>query len=119
MSNWVEISVGIFTVVYTSVNIVKGIWSFYDLRQKQLESIIADAVDFTWITYVKNMKKSGNWNDNCKDEATQICKKYINNRLTMGCCITNIRLERLINDRINLKKKNKYIKKNNHELMEL
>ena len=110
MNNWIEISVGIFTVVYTSVNIAQGICSFVEMRRKELDNVIADAVDFIWITHVKNKKKLDQWNDESKNETTEICKDYINSRLSFGCCVSTIRLERLINDRVNYKKQHKYIK---------
>ena len=111
MGDWVKISVGIFTVVYTGVNIVKAIWSLSDVRRKNLDSIIADGVDFTWVTYVKKIKRSGTWNDVRKNRAMEKCKNYINSRLSSRCCVSETRLERLIHDRINYKKKSKYIKK--------
>ena len=112
MSNWIEISVGIFTIMYTGVNIAKGLWSLCDTRKKELENTIADGVDYTWTTYIKELKKNNNWNNRTKEIALNKCIEYVKSRVNGGYCESNTRIERLIRDRVNYKKKNKYIKKN-------
>ena len=52
-----EISATVFSLVFTTVNIVQGIYTFHEMRRNKVHNLIAEAVDYTWSSYVKETRK--------------------------------------------------------------
>lgn len=101
------------SLISISYSVTQTYTIYSKIYKKNMDLInhhINDAVDFTYQTYIKQLKISNNWNEDTKIQAKDIAIEYFKNLNSSNFFyidINNIRISRLIEDRI------KYIKAEN------
>lgn len=95
-----NIILSISAAIFSMVNTYSAFNNYLINKDKYIKDIISDAVEYSYITYVKNIKNNyDNWTEEAKNKALEIAKDYFNNN-SIYKDLSEIRLQRLIKFRL-------------------
>jgi len=91
------IILSISAAIFSMTNTYSAYNNYLINKDKYIKDIISDAVEYSYTTYVKDVKKSNpdNWTEDTKKQARQIAIDYFNNN-SIYKDVSNIRLQRMI-----------------------
>lgn len=102
-----QVGLTLSSLIYVATAFTSTVYGIWIAKEKEERELIKEAVHHTWVSYVKEQKRSGPWTKDEKVYACRLALMYVRNneaRLTRCCASDRARRESLVQDTVEARK---------------